>query len=191
MKIRRISHRFALVLAVAALLPLVAYGGWSLVTLRRGTRESIIAGNLNVATRAAEEIRRYVSSNVEILKALAADLQDTGLDPWQQDRIVKNYVLRFREFRELTLFDESGAVVATSRVGKPKAGIPTDAPVVFDNVSMSAIRVDDDLLPTSVFAVKLTRLNRPAGWLIGEISLEEMWRMVDRIRIGEHGFALV
>jgi signal transduction histidine kinase len=35
------------------------------------------------------------------------------------------------------------------------------------------------------------RLNQPAGWLAGEFSLEEMWRMVDQIRIGGHGFAMV
>ena len=68
-----------------------------------------IAGNQNVATRAAEEIRRYVVTNAALLKALAADLQDTGLETWQQDRILKNYVLQFREFREITLFDEAGA----------------------------------------------------------------------------------
>ena len=56
---------------------------------------------------------------------------------------------------------------------------------------MSPIRVDDDLLPTSIFAIRLTRLNQPAGWLAGEFSLEEMWRMVDQIRIGDHGFAMV
>src|SRR5258708_8649037 len=56
---------------------------------------------------------------------------------------------------------------------------------------MSPIRVDEDLLPTSTFAVQLTHLNQPAGWLVGEFSLEEMWRMVDRIRIGEHGYAMV
>ena len=56
---------------------------------------------------------------------------------------------------------------------------------------MSPIRVDEDLLPTSVFAIRLTRLNQPAGWLVGEFSLEEMWRMVDQIRIGDHGFAMV
>ena len=56
---------------------------------------------------------------------------------------------------------------------------------------MSPIRVDDDLLPTTVFAVPLTQLGQPAGWLVGEFSLEEMWRMVDDIRIGAHGFALV
>jgi signal transduction histidine kinase len=172
-------------------LPLVAYGVWSLVTLHRGTRESIVTGNLNVATRAAEEIRRYVLGNAEILKALGADLQNTGLEPWQQDRILKNYVLQFREFRELTLFDEQGRVLATSRVGPPHVTIPMTLPPLLDGVSMSPLRVDDDLLPTSLFALHLTRLNQPSGWLVGEFSLEEMWRMVDRIRIGEHGFALV
>ena len=75
MKIRRIATRFALILALAAVLPLVGYGAWSLRTLQLGTRDSIVTGNLNVATRAAEEIRRYVFSNAEILKALAADLR--------------------------------------------------------------------------------------------------------------------
>jgi signal transduction histidine kinase len=190
-KIKHIAVRFAIILGLAAVLPLVAYGGWSLVTLQRATRESIVTGNLNVATRAAEEIRRYVFGNAEILRALAADLQGTGLEQWQQDRILKNYVLQFREFRELTLFEQSGAVVATSRVGPPRVSIATNLPEIMGGVSMSPIRVDDDLLPTSVFAIHLTRLNQPAGWLIGEFRLEEMWRMVDRIRIGEHGFALV
>jgi len=190
-KIRHIATRFALILAAAAVLPLVAYGVWSLVTLQRGTRDSIVTGNLNVANRAADEIRRYVAGNAEILKALAADLQNTGLEPWQQDRILKNYVLQFREFHELTLFDQSGAVIASSRVGAPRVSIPSSSTSMIDGVSMSPIRVDDDLLPTTVFALRLTRLNQPSGWLVGEFSLEEMWRMVDQIRIGEHGYALV
>jgi signal transduction histidine kinase len=191
LRIRRIATRFALVLGVAAVLPLVAYGVVSILSLQRGTRESVVNGNRNVAVRAAEEIRRYVVTNTALLKALAADLQDTGLNLRQEDQILKNYVLQFREFRELSLFDESGAMIASSRVGKPRVTIPKDASLVIDGVSMSAIKVDQDLLPTSVFAIRLMRLNQPAGWLAGEISLEEMWRMVDQIRIGEHGFAMV
>jgi len=54
---------------------------------------------------------------------------------------------------------------------------------------MSPIRVDEDLLPTTTFAIRLTRLiNRPAGWW-AKLSLEQMWRMVDEIRIGAHGYA--
>jgi signal transduction histidine kinase len=191
-KIRHIATRFALILAIAAILPLVAYGVVSILSLRNGTRESIITGNLNVATRAADEIRRYVSGHTDILKALGADLQDTGLQRSQQDRIVKNYVLEFPEFREITLFDESGAPIASSRVGAPHVSVPRSPVVTLSSgVAMSPIRVDDDLLPTTVFAVHLTRLNQPSGWLVGEFSLEQMWRMVDQIRIGDHGYALV
>jgi signal transduction histidine kinase len=190
--IRRIATRFALILALAAVLPLVAFGGVSLLSLQRGTSESVVAGNLNVAARAAEEIRRYVFGHAEILKALAADLQDTGLEPWQQDRILKNYVLQFREYREITLFDQSRAVVATSRVGDPRVPVPADTSGIdVSGVRMSPIRLDVEELPTAVFAVRLSRLNRPSGWLVGEINLEEMWRMVDDIRIGTRGFALV
>ena len=190
-KIRHIATRFALLVGVAAVVPLLGYGVVSLLSLQRGTRESVINGNQNVATRAAEEIHRYVLTNAEILKALAAELQGTGLDARQQDRTLKNYVLQFREFHEITLFDERGAMVATSRVGKPRVVIPKDATLAIDGVAMSPIRVDDDLLPSSVFAIRLTHLNQPAGWLAGEFSLEEMWRMVDRIRIGEQGYAMV
>jgi signal transduction histidine kinase len=191
LRIRRIATRFALLVGAAAVVPLLGYGAVSLLSLQRGTRDSIVTGNVNVATRAAEEIRRYVVSNAALLKALAADLQNTGLEHRQQDQILKNYVLEFREFREITLFDESGAPIVSSRVGTPRIAIPKDAPLTIDGVKMSPIRVDEDLLPTSTFVIQLTRLSQPAGWLAGEFSLEEMWRMVDRIRIGEHGYAMV
>jgi signal transduction histidine kinase len=191
LRIRHIATRFALILALAAVLPLVAYGVVSILSLQRGTSESVTAGNLNVAMRAAEEIRRYVSGHADILKALAADLQDTGLDQHQQDRILKNYVLQFREYREITLFGENGGTVATSRVGEPRVAIPTDPAATLNDVFMSPIRLDSEELPTAIFAVRLSRLNEPSGWLVGEISLEEMWRMVDQIRIGSRGYALV
>ena len=132
LKIRHISTRFALLLALAAVVPLISYGIVSILSLRSGTRQSVVQGNQNVATRAAEEISRYVTTNAELLKALAANLQDTGLTRDQQDRILKNYVLEIREFREISLFDEAGAVVATSRIGKARVTIPKNAPMLVD-----------------------------------------------------------
>src|SRR5437764_11628370 len=151
-RIRHIAVRFALLLSLAAVVPLIFYGIVSIFSLQRGTRSSIIAGNENVATRAAEEIRRYVTTNAEILKALAADLQDTGLTPVQQDRILKNYILQFREFHEITLFDEGGAPIATSRVGQPRVAILEHPAVTLGGVAMSPMRVDQDLLPTRTLA---------------------------------------
>ncbi len=157
-RIRHIAVRFALLLAVAAVVPLVAYGIVSILSLQSGTRQEVIQGNQNVAMRAAEEIRRYVTTNAELLKALAANLQDPTLTATQQDRVLKNYVLQIREFREISLFDEVGATLATSRIGKPRVDIPKTAPILVDNVSMSGIRVDEDLLPSTLFAIHMMRL---------------------------------
>ncbi len=121
----------------------------------------------------------------------AAEIQDTGLDERQLQNVVTSHVLQFSEFREITLFDAERGVIVTSRIGPPRVSVPKDPGAIFDGVSMSPIRVDEDLLPTAVFSIQLTRLNQPAGWLVGEFSLEEMWRMVDQIRIGQRGYALV
>jgi two-component system, NtrC family, sensor kinase len=190
-RIRHLATRFAILLAAAAVVPLIAYGAISIVSLQRGTRESVITGNINVATRAATEIARYVSTNTDLLKALAANLQDTGLDRTQQHSVLNNYLLQFREFHELTLFDENRQAIITTRVGAPRATLPSEAATTIDGVTMSPITMDQDGLPTTTFAVRLTRLNQPAGWLVGDFSLEEMWRMVDQIRIGQHGYAMV
>ncbi len=61
MRIRRVASRFAIMLATAALVPLLAFGAWSLVTLQRATRESVVASNLSLAMREAE----YISRNLE------------------------------------------------------------------------------------------------------------------------------
>src|SRR4051812_41835499 len=142
-------------MAAAAVVPLLGYGAVSIVSLRNGAEQAVIQGNLNVAARAAEQIELYVTGSVKILKAVAADLQQTGLQPWQQDRILKNFVLQFPEFRELTLLDDSGRATISSSLGKPTANVPGSEGVDVQGALMSNFTVDDDLLPTAVVAVRL------------------------------------
>jgi signal transduction histidine kinase len=189
--LRKITTRFAFLLTAAAVAPLLAYGAVSIVSLQRGTRETVIQGNLNVARRTAEQIQLYVTSSIAILHAIAADLQHTGLERWQQDRILKNFVLQFPEFTELTLLDEQGQAVVSSRVGVPTVTVPGSDSVNVEGALMSRFTVDDALLPTSVVAVRLADAQGGGGWLVGRLNLEELWRMVDRIRVGEHGVALL
>ena len=177
-------------MAAAAVMPLLAYGAVSMYSLRTGAQETVVQGNLNVARQVSEQIDLYVTGSVKILKAVAADLQQTGLEPWQQDRILKNYVLEFPEFRELTLIDESGRQTISSRIGKPTVTVPGSDSIKIDGTLMSRFSVDNDLLPTAVLAAPVTDSQRQ-GWLVGRLNLEEMWRMVDRIRVGSQGYALV
>jgi signal transduction histidine kinase len=187
---KRITTRFALLMAAAAVLPLLAYGAVSIFSLRTGAQQAVIQGNLDVARRVAEQIELYVTGSIKILNAVSADLQQTGLERWQQDRILKNFVLQFPEFTELTILDEGGGVVVSSRLGTPTASVPGSDSVSLEGALLSRFSVDDDLLPTSVVAVRLDdSVNK--GWLVGRLNLEELWRMVDRIRVGTQGYALV
>ena len=186
----KISTRFALLLAAAAVLPLLGYGAMSIFSLRTGAQQAVVDGNLNLARQVAEQIELYITGSVNILKAVAADLQQTGLERWQQDRILKNFVLQFTEFRELTLLDDNGKPVVSSRLGTPTATVPGSEGVNINGALISRFSVDDAVLPTAVVAVRLVDRDG-GGWLVGRLNLEAMWRMVDRIRVGQNGFALV
>ena len=188
---RTLRVRFAAMLATAAVVPLLTYGAVSMYSLREGTRRTVTEGNANVARQVGEQVRRYVSTNLQILQALAADIDGTGLDADQQDRIFKSYVLRFPEFRELTAFDAAGRPMATSRIGAPAVEIPGSKAAELYGVRMWPVFVDNDLLPTALVAAPIGRAGRQAGWLVGEFSIEELWRLTGRIRVGTSGYVIV
>ena len=165
----KITTRFVMLVATAAVAPLVVYGLISITSLRTGNQQSVREGNLNVARRAAEQIEFYIQSNLKVIVSLSADLRQTELHAWQQDRILKNHVLDFPEFRELTLFDANGTVAATSAIGTPRAAVPIDYDELTGVPQIEPMTVDDDFLPTTTFAVRLTEADRLAGWLVGEL----------------------
>jgi signal transduction histidine kinase len=187
--VKSIRRSLIVLVATAAVLPLVAYGLVSLRTLRTGTRQAVVDSAVTIATRAAAQIEQYLSYNVKILESAGAELHGTFLAPWQQERILRNFVLSFSEFRELTLYDESGAPLASSRLRPPRD--PSLARKTLRSVTLSQIQFDDDLLPEAHVILPVDVPGDPARWLVGRLRLEEMWRVVDRIRVGRDGHALL
>ena len=187
----RITSRFVLLIASAAIAPLLLYGLVSVTYLRSGTHESVRNGNLQVAEQVAERIRLYFDNNVRVLRATGAELVNTHLAGWQQARVLRNHVLEFPEFREVSLFDQGGRVVATSRLGKSSITPPDPVKVPPSGVYISPLQLDEDVLPTTLICVRLNSQERDSGWLVAEISLEELWRAVDEIRVGQLGYALL
>ena len=182
-----ITNRFVLLIATAAVAPLLVYGIVSVTSLRTGTQTSVIDGNLRVADQIAERIRLYIDNNVRVLRSVGAQLSGTQLQDWQRTRILRDHVLDFPEFRELTVFGPDRAVRATSRFGPPRVQAPDPPTVAANGVSIAPMRMDDDLLPSTTIGIRLGE----DGWVVGELSLEELWRVVDGIRVGESGYAMI
>jgi len=188
---RRITSRFVLLIATAAVLPLVVYGYVSINSLRTATGTSIRDGNQKVATQAVEQVSMYLRHNTRVLQSVGAELGATGLQPWQQERILKDYVLDFPEFREITVFDASARPLATSAIDRTRLSVPEEAMHRADRPYIAPLKFDDDLLPTTNIAVFVPGPQRGGGWVVGEIRLEELWHMVDRIKVGKSGYALI
>jgi signal transduction histidine kinase len=189
---RGINGRFVLFMGIAAVAPLLAYGFISIQSLADSTRRSVSDGNLNVATRAAEQVEQYIDNNTKVLRSLSATLRETQQAAWQQDRTLKNYALDFRELREITFFGPAGEALATSRIGEPTLTPPPLTLIGSRETWVSPVTVDDDLLPTTRLYVRVQGTD-PArnGWLVAELSLEELWHLVDRIKVGQEGFAVL
>jgi signal transduction histidine kinase len=186
---RRITSRFVLLIASAAVAPLVVYGLVSIWNLRTGTEQSVRAGNLNVARQVAEQIQLYIDNNIRVLRSVGLELRGVDLQEWQQTRVLKDYVLEFPEFREITFFAPGGRIIATSRAGAPALSIPEAASR--SEIYVAPIELDEDSLPRTTIAVRVMPGSREAAWVVGELALEELWRTVDRIHIGQEGYALL
>ncbi|MEP6592646.1 MAG: sensor histidine kinase, partial [Acidobacteriota bacterium] len=102
--------------------------------------------------------------------------------------------LDFPEFREIAIFDAEGRVVATSRPGGTGLGLPeaTGSPdPAAKQFRVATPHIDADALPTTTLSVPLIEHSEAPGWIVAELSLEELWRTVDRIKVGNSGYALL
>jgi signal transduction histidine kinase len=187
----RITSRFVLLIASAAIAPLILYGAVSFLHLRTGTEQSVREGNLRVAFQVAEQIKQYIVHNQRVLKSIGIELRAANLEPWQQSRILKDYAIDFPELREISVFAAGGRLISTSRVSGATLGIPDAASVSGDGMYVAPLSLDSDGLPTTTIAVRVQRGDEASGWIVGELALEELWRMVDRIKIGNEGYALL
>jgi signal transduction histidine kinase len=187
---KTIRARLAVLVATAAIAPLLAYGVVSLQLLRSATNVSVTGEAETAAEHAAGEIEKYLSHNIDLLTVVANDLQYAGLTLDQQERILRNNVQDFPAFSELTLFDGSGAALASTSLLEPTLVLGAERPVD-DHPHVAPIRIDAAQLPSTDISLFLGHAGPPVAYLVGRLSLEELWRAVDKVRVGGRGQAVL
>ncbi len=182
-----IRARFAAFVAIAAIAPLLVYGVVSVSSLQQATEDSVQAGHRAVAEQAANRFRDYFRSTKRVLDSIGSQISGTQLVGWQIQRILQNHVIDFPEFREISLYDAGGNPRFSTRSAPSRFQVPRG--VSAQELYVEAPMLDKDQLPATRIAVPLRE--GEDGWLVAELSLEELWRSVDEIRIGLHGYAVV
>lgn len=181
-----ITRRMALLVSTAALVPLLVFGLVARQTLRASTRKSVVESHRAIAERAAATINVYLDASARLVKSAAADMQGVGLSHAQQALILRNHVRMMHEIRSLALFDRDGRLLATSQlVGQPPAlpGLTTR------DLTVLPVDLDEDQLPRTRVTVRLDGYD--ASYLVAVLSLEQLWNVVDSIRLGTEGRAYV
>ena len=191
---KTISARMALLLIGAALLPLTIFGIVSILSSRRATEASIIEGNRLVAIQATGRIDAYVEGSLDILRAIANDIHLARLTDHQKERIIRNHVDDFEAFHAIDLVDREGNLVATTRI--TAGGDEPRIDAAFRETSAgetyrSDVYISRSLTPRMIAAFPIQSLGEVDGAVIGEINLIDLWNLVDEIRIGLEGRALV
>jgi len=192
--VRSITAKMAALLIGAALLPITIYGAISILSARRATEASITEGNRLVAIQAAGRIDAYVAASADILRAIANDIHLSRLSDRQKERIIRNYVDDFDAFHAIDLVDRHGTPVATTRIIADHDTARIDAAfqaALGGETYRSSVYISKSLTPRMIVALPYSNLGEIEGAVIGEINLIDMWNLVDEIRIGREGRALV
>ena len=187
-----IRARFAVFVAIAAIAPLLVYGAVSVSSLRAATEQSVARGHGAIARQVAARFHEYFESTHRVLESIGTQLEGTQLAEWQRIRTLRNHVHEFPEVREIALFDASSNLTLSSRLGSSTLTMPTAAGASSAGEFIVAPpELDDDLLPTTRMALRIERAGKPSGSIVAEISLEQLWREVDAVRVGERGYAML
>lgn len=147
-----------------------------------------------MAIGTADQIENYIKYNLCILQGLANNINRIYLDTWQKEVIIRNFVINFAEFREISILDRSGLEVASSRLEeKPRdrSGEESFQIAIQGRTYFSEVFISDNLVPSMVIAIPINTTGNIEGVIIGEIDLPEMWDLIDRVRIGNKGVAFV
>jgi two-component system sensor histidine kinase BaeS len=187
---KTIRSRLAVLVATAAVAPLLAYGVVSLQLLRSATHVSVSGEAETAAEHAAAEIAQYLDHNIDLLTVVAADLQYAGLSLEQQERVLRNNVASFPAYSELTMFDANGMPLASTQLHKPTLKLGAERPLP-RRPRVAPIQLDDAHLPSTEISIYLDHAGPRVAYLVGRLSLEELWRVVDRVRVGGRGHAVL
>ncbi|MCI0529267.1 MAG: ATP-binding protein, partial [Nitrospira sp.] len=88
----------------------------------------------------------------------------------------------------------SGRIIVTSRLNSNLNDVTQEDAIktaLSGNIYRSEVFFSDNFVPSMIVGIPVKALGEVQGALVGELNLIEMWRLVDSIRIGKEGYALV
>ncbi|MBM2838650.1 MAG: mcpB 6 [Deltaproteobacteria bacterium] len=145
-----------------------------------------------IAERTAGEIEEYLSGRIETVIGMKELLSYPDEDRFKLALMLKRIELELNQYSNISIFDASNKIVASSRPDSP-ASIPGEifGIVKGGKVYRSPLLFTQDNLPYMTLAVPLFWQGEVFRILVSDIDVIEVWNKVDGIKIGDTGRASI
>jgi signal transduction histidine kinase len=179
-----------LVLALVGLAPLAVFGLSAVSRAETTAVAEVRGGTERLAYAIARRIDGYIAAERELLHTLGLAILQARSPELAQN----GFSIQFRNFHGLTVYGADGKVVAGPQHTPPSAdhravakqavaGKPASAPVRAPTTGESG-----PFAHTITVGEPLLLAGEPAGAVVVQIDLMDLWRPVNQVRVGKSGF---
>lgn len=191
---RKISNRLILSYIGLAVVPIVLISVYLIRLSHETVQEYIHQRNLETARRASNEINLFIKGPLTILQIAALSREMTDADRFSRSNLINRIKQENEIFRKIFVVNDSGRVTVTTRFGEEDSDFATEpfflqARGGFEYISEVSFTASG--FPVFLIAEPIVKYNQIVGVLAAEIDLNNIWNLVDRIRIEQTGFAFV
>lgn len=191
---RKIQRRMILNFMGLGVLPIIIVS-FILIRLTENTVQSYIFDrNLEIARSAKKEIELFIEKPLTILGTIVLSRDILEMERFTQSRVINKLLQEYQIFKKIFILDRSGIAVVTTSFGEEFKdysqeqyfNIAMQADTFFSEVDFTASR-----FPVMQIALPIKKYNTVEGILVGEIDLQFIWDLVDKIKIGKTGYAFL
>jgi PAS domain S-box-containing protein len=155
-------------------------------------RASISQRNLQIARQASGEIERYLVQSIDDLESLARLITPLPYTPWILSSLLSNTSLEFKRFAWVYLVDPDGSLIADGSLGLDANRRIVNGEALAGALSgrlyISPVRLSEIQIPYVILGISARLPDGRAGALVAELSLRDIWNLVDEISVGQRGF---
>ena len=190
----RISAKLASIIVLVVIIPLFGLGLVLTLAAEKAVKGSVQRDHQEIAKRTAHEVSLFVERPLELLESTSAMIAINQTDAWQQETVLVELSVMFPIFEEVLSVDRAGKVLASSNPGmKPRFGPKEEAlkKILQKETFISEVYLSDDFLPYLDVGIPYLRQGKVIGALLARINLRGMWDIMDGIRVGETGRAIL
>jgi len=190
---RNLWVQIAAFIIIIVSIPIAFLGILMINNSQKAVKDSISNSCKQIVVRAAAEVELFIKNPEDILVSIAAIMSRVFDDTWKQETILVELVLDNPVFNRVFSVNMSGDIIADSDFAKKKW-------VFSDEILEAAkkgknyrseVMFSKDHTPYLLVAVPLIIKGKTAAVLAGNLNMRGVWDIVDGIRIGKTGRALL